>query len=261
LKLIHYLSLYIDSFKRFSSSQLFYWILNKYIKKLVPTKFYIGRLDQNELIPFVTFKSHLINSLILHRPLYPDHSISDINFNLIHHYFNDVDEIFISLDRNKSEFENFWKLIEDQTDVEIQNNYQRFYFFSETIEVKNFNPEFGLKLINEWIDRFPPSKDISWNAFNCTIRLLNWFKILGKLPEEYKINQNLWNKIQVSIYKQINYISSHIEYHIPGNHVIIQFYVLWLVSVVFPAWNKTIKKISIIQKRITERISYKWFSF
>ncbi|MCH7973374.1 MAG: alginate lyase family protein [Bacteroidetes bacterium] len=248
MKLIHYLSLYIDSFKRFSSSQLFYWILNKYIKKLVPTNFYIGRLDQNELIPFDTIRSRLINSLVLNRPLSLNNANCDTDFKLIHHYFNDVDEIFISLDRNKSEFENFWKIIEDQTDLEIQNNYQRFYFFAETIEVNNFNPEFGLKLIDEWIDRFPPSKDISWNTFNCTIRLINWFKILGKLPKEYKINRNLWNKIHISIYKQINYISSHIEYHIPGNHIIIQLYVLWLVSVVFPAWNKTIKKISEAEK-------------
>jgi Heparinase II/III-like protein/Heparinase II/III N-terminus len=244
LKLIDHLSLYIDSFKRFSLSQLFYWILNKYIKKLIPTKFYIGRLDQNDFIPFDTVRSSLINSLVLNGPLSHNIANYDTDFKLIHHYFNDVDEIFISLDRNKIEFENFWKVIEDQTDLEIQNNYQRFYFFAETMEVKNFNPEFGLKLINEWIDRFPLSKDISWNAFNCTIRLLNWFKILGKLPEEYKTNKNLWNKIQASIFNQVNYISSHIEYHIPGNHVIIQLYVLWLVSVIFPDWNKIIKKIS-----------------
>ena len=248
MKLFQNISLYLDSFKRFSLSQLFYWILNKYIKKLVPTKFYIGRLDQNDLIPFVTVKSHLMNSLILHRPLSLNNANYDTDFKLIHHYFSDVDEIFISLDRNKSEFENFWEIIEDKTDLEIQNNYQRFYFFPETIETNSFKPALGLKLIERWIDRFPPSKDISWNAFNCTIRLINWFKILGKLPKEYKMNQNLWNKIQISIYEQINYISSHIEYHIPGNHVIIQFYVLWLVSVVFPAWNKSVKKISEAEK-------------
>lgn len=250
MKLIQYLSLYIDSFKRFSSSQFFYWILNKYIKKFLPTKFYIGRLDQNELIPFDTVKSRLINSLILHSPLLHNNANYSTDFNLIHRYFNDVGELFVSYDKykNKIDFENFWNIIEVQTDLEIQNNYQRFYFFPETVEANNFNPEFGLKLIDGWIDRFPPSKDISWNAFNCTIRLINWFKILKKLPKEYKINQNLWNKIQVSIYKQINYISSHIEYHIPGNHVIIQFYVLWLVSVVFPAWNKTIKIISEAEK-------------
>ncbi len=248
MKLIHYFSLYVDSFKRFSLSQFFYWILNKYIKKLLPTKFYISRLDQNDLIPFDTVKSHLINSLILHRPLSHNNANYDTDYNLFHQYFNDIDEIFVSYDKNKNKSKYFWNIIEVQDDSEIQNNYQRFYFFAETIEVNSFNPEFGLKLIDEWIDRFPPSKDISWNPFNCTIRLINWLKIIWILPEEYKINQNLWNKIQVSIYKQIKYISSHIEYHIPGNHVIIQFYVLWLVSVVFPAWNKIIKKISEAEK-------------
>lgn len=262
MNVAHYLSLHIDSLKRFSSSQLFYWIFYKYIKKLVPTKSYIGRLDQYKLIPFDIAKSRLSKILILKIPLSHNNSNYNADFKLNHHYFNDVGELFASYekDKNRSEFENFWNIIEIQTDLEIQNNYHRFYFFQETIEKNKLNPDFGLKLIDEWIDKFPPSKGTSWNPFNCTIRLINWLKILGNLPQEYILDQNLWNKIQVSIYQQIKLISSNIEYHIPGNHVIIQFYVLWLISVVFPAWNKTVIKISKAEILFIEELQNEFLS-
>jgi hypothetical protein len=45
------------------------------------------------------------------------------------------------------------------------------------------------------------------------------------------------------MFVQVKYISKNIEYHIPGNHVAIQYYVLWLFSNIFPEWKNVIDEL------------------
>lgn len=136
-----------------------------------------------------------------------------------------------------SEIANVWE--EEDCDDEVENNFQRFYLFQEYLEQQNISPDLAVSLILAWIDKFPFSRTgKAWNSFNCSVRLINWIKLLSK-TDEISLNKGKWEVIQKSIFHQVNYISRNIELHIPGNHVFIQYFSLWIMTSIFNNWTNS----------------------
>lgn len=222
--------LFIDSISRFQSKQLYYWIINKYIKKVLPQKKIdvSSKFDSNKeslsqiiekAIKLFRFKDSLIFNL----------NISEIENH--HNYYNEIIQ-FIEKDSDKNAFNNL-----ETDDDEIINNYHRFFLFSEVYAEKNIPFEKRIKIIINWIDTIPFSNKKAWTGFNATIRLLNWLKIFMNFDPNYKFNNDDETKILSSFLQNLYFVKKHIEYHIPGNHIIFQFYVLWLFSNLFKSWK------------------------
>lgn len=145
-------------------------------------------------------------------------------------------------------FDNYWNKPSD--DVELNYNYQRFYLFNEVFTELKTPDKIKIDLILSWING-TKNINFAWTGFNCAIRLINWIKILKSIDHE-NIGDQTWNEIQSSIYQQHKFNKSNIEHHIPGNHVLLQYYSQWLISIIFPDWIKKSEEEKTLQKLVSE---------
>ncbi len=223
--------LFLDSISRFQPKQLYYWIVNKYLKKIFPAENIdsskvdnIGKSDLHEAIKkaenLFIFNKKLVYKFDLKSPL--EH----------HPYYFQAKDFIENISKDTNGFSKI-----NSEDDEIINNYHRFFLFSEIFSDSKIDQQSRINLIINWIENVPQSNKKAWTGFNATIRLINWIKILIDLDENFVINETDSKKIIRSIFENIYFVRKHIEYHIPGNHIIFQFYILWLVSEIFPNWK------------------------
>jgi uncharacterized heparinase superfamily protein len=169
-------------------------------------------------------------------------------------YYNKLKQNIVLFSENGdiSNFQNLWTVKSD--DIELNYNYQRFYLFNEVFNEVNISDEKKIELIQRWIEHNRKNK-FAWMGFNCAIRLINWVKILKDIDvSKVKIGQ--WEVIENSIYQQFIFNSKNIEHHIPGNHVLFQYYSEWLVSSIFTKWyskqNQKVKVFDILLKEFED---------
>lgn len=122
---------------------------------------------------------------------------------------------------------------DNEPDAETKCNYQRFYLFDIALAEKLGGPAWAFELINDWIDLNPPARNNAWDSFNCAVRLLNWIKLFHNAPGETFPDSVRWEKILGSIHAQLRCIHRGFRYEVPGNHVIIELFSLWLSSCLF----------------------------
>ncbi len=122
-------------------------------------------------------------------------------------------------------------------DAEVDCNYQRFYLFD--LALKNKSPTLCFELMIEWIKAHPPSAERPWETFNCALRTINWLRIVSMLKDEQRPSEEAWTKIANSIYLQARHIFATVAYHVPGNHVIVELFSLWLIAVSFPNFKQS----------------------
>lgn len=221
----------IDSISRFQPKQLYYWIVNKYLKKILPAEnIDISKVDNIEI-------SDLHEAIKKAEKLFAldDKSIYKFGLKnpLQHHpYYFQAKDFIENISKDTYGFSKI-----NSEDDEIINNYHRFFLFAEIFSDSNCEQESRINLIINWIGNVPRSNKKAWTGFNATIRLLNWIKILIDIDKNFVINETDSKKIIRSIFENIYFVRKHIEYHIPGNHIIFQFYILWLISEIFPNWK------------------------
>ncbi|MCF8264205.1 MAG: heparinase II/III family protein [Melioribacteraceae bacterium] len=155
----------------------------------------------------------------------------------------------IKSEGNSSSIAALWRETEN---FEMNNNFQRFYLFKEVADDLKFDNQLKVNLILEWIKFSPPKPNISWNAFNCSVRLINWVKILISVSDDYEISKEDFYTISNSIYKHIQIIRQNIEYHIPGNHVLIQYFSIFFTLTLFDNWDFSEKLNEIFEKNFIE---------
>lgn len=166
------------------------------------------------------------------------------------HYYTELKhnvKVFIE-DNNLNNFFNFWNI--PVLDVEINYNYQRFYLFAEVFEELKVPNEKRIELIIAWIEE-NKNKKLGWTGFNCAIRLVNWTRIIYSCSN-LSIPEKNWVRIQQSIYHQYKFNSANVEHHIPGNHVLLQYYSMWLISVVFDKWFNRENEQDLLNKLVKE---------
>ena len=143
---------------------------------------------------------------------------------------------------------NYWNTAAD--DVEVNYNYQRFYILKEVFDELDTSDDIKIHLMLEWITK-SNNVHLAWTGFNCAMRIINWLKILNDISPE-NIPRDTWSLIQQSIYLQHRFNLSNIERHIPGNHVLFQYYSAWLISEIFSGWETIIDSKYSLQKLLRE---------
>lgn len=241
--MIEKIQLYFDSFSRFTLRQIWYLFYNRVLKKLIfSSTIKEDELTDDELVTFDDFKSNLkkLNDIewekIFSKEQYPYPK----------HYTNLVEKLIEEF--GKSDFINIDYFNSDDISKELQNNFQRFHLFYEIYNYKDIHKE--VEFIDYWIEN-SSLKSIAWESFNCAIRLVNWLKMLSNINT---INEDRWIKIQNSFYKQTKHIIKNIHYNVPGNHVALQYFSLWLVLKNFSNWKFTKLEIDKVEAKLTKEI-------
>ena len=229
------LVLIIDTLRRLSPAQIFFLGYNKVVKKkLNPIILKINKknLNSSEEIEFIELKKRI--ELLLGSELVWSEGIT--HKNQTRKYYKDLESnlVHFAKENDISVFNSLWN--EKTDDIEINYNYQRFYMFDEAFAELSISEELKIRLMIAWINN-STNIDYAWSGFNCAMRLINWIKILSNIDSD-EIDKTNWSLIQNSIYQQHVFNKNNIEHHIPGNHILLQYYSLWLIAVLIPEWNK-----------------------
>ena len=223
--------IYWDNIKRFEKNQLIYFITHR-IKSILSglIKFnYFQRIPDNLLIKKDSFEALLYNTLILDdgTPIWDVSKTRDVKEIP---YF---EELKLNIKKNMTSPRKLWEI--EHEDPEISNNYVRFYLFPEAFIALKIPFENILDFINDFIVLEKKMIGRSWSGFNITIRIINWLKILAYYSKDF--NEKEWLIFQKSLYVHFALLRINIEKHIPGNHILYQYFVLWLISILFPGWE------------------------
>lgn len=90
-------------------------------------------------------------------------------------------------------------------------NYNLNYFDFIT-DIKN--PKEGELLINKWISDNIDYNTIPWHAYPVSLRIINWIKFLS-------LNNISNTNYDNNIYKQTDWLTKNLEYHLLGNHLFV----------------------------------------
>ena len=87
-------------------------------------------------------------------------------------------------------------------------NYFDWLISKDFISKKNTNKN----LINSWIDNNPLGKDISWDPYPTSLRIVNWIKYSIIIDKKD-------NKFILSLFHQSNWLLKNLEWHLLANHL------------------------------------------
>lgn len=245
--------LYFDYSKRFELKQTIFLLKNKVFKKIISKNInnYARKIKIDDKTTFDEFRQNL-NALLTTQ----DGSLIFIKNKseelLRDSYLKMLKQRFGIIHSPGEISADLWKA--EGEELETQNNFCRFHLFNEIAEILNKPTSFGKELILKWIELKLMNNKLESNSFNTTLRLFNWFKILISLPESENLNEGEWNEIKNSILIQTHYIHDNIELHIPGNHILIQYYILWLVSNLFISFKQSPKFSAKIENNLINEI-------
>lgn len=228
--------LYLNTLSYLSLTQIYFLVYNKFIKKYLFEFFLFinnKKLISNKKNDFPKIRN-TINKIFGEQNIW---SLGIDKLEQHSNYFEDLKSniiCFLEFDDIKA-IKTLW--INKVDDVELNFNYQRFYLFKEVFDDINLSDKRQVSLILEWII-LNKKNQLAWSGFNCAMRLVNWMKILKDIDkDEIKVEQ--WNVIENSIYQQYLFNCNNIDYHIPSNHIALQYYSVWLIVNIFSNWNES----------------------
>ncbi|MBK7379937.1 MAG: alginate lyase family protein [Ignavibacteriales bacterium] len=229
-------SLYFDYLRRFDALQLIHLIKSRLLVELFPQKIRYN-IKTSDRIDETSFQDFLLQFKLLFTTT-DGHSVTIdeiVEGGLLkENYFTNLQDRFIkSMEKNEIS-ESIWHTY-DSTDIEIQNNFFRFYLFNEVADYINMTSSLRKQMILKWISLIKDQDKIALNSFNCSLRLFNWFKMISKFNPDNFTDQE-WLQVKDSIFAHTLFINRNIEHHVPGNHVFIQHFMIWLVAMLFPKW-------------------------
>jgi uncharacterized heparinase superfamily protein len=145
-------------------------------------------------------------------------------------------------------------------DVEYACNRQRFYLFSGIFIEAAAAPDCYVHAMLAWIDMFPPAHNRAWDSFNCSLRLINWAKTLAPLAVVSTSDKSIRNKILGSIDVQARRMYSESKFEVPGNHVILTLFALWLVGTHVPQLRHAQRWRQYADRRLAQEIMAQFYS-
>jgi len=243
------LKLLLNTLSMLSLNQIFILGYNKTIKSKLKPILVVLNKTFNRLNNFIAFKtiSEKLNIVIGSDSIWREGLEESQNH---YQYYNELKANIIDYINTGdiSIITNYWNTAAD--DVEVNYDYQRFYLLKEVFDELDTSDDIKIHLMLEWITK-SNNVHLAWTGFNCAMRIINWLKILNDISPE-NIPRNSWSIIQQSIYHQHRYNLSNIENHIPGNHVLFQYYSAWLISEIFSGWETKIDSECSLQKLFKE---------
>jgi uncharacterized heparinase superfamily protein len=98
----------------------------------------------------------------------------------------------------------------------------------------NQDPE-GIYIIEKWIDENPFGLGTGWEPYPTSLRIINWIK--------WHWNTNgLSERAIISLWNQVRWLAGRLEYHLLGNHLLINAKALLFASAFFELKKKWINK-------------------
>jgi uncharacterized heparinase superfamily protein len=94
------------------------------------------------------------------------------------------------------------------------------------LELKNEGVELQNNIISKWIIENPYGKGTGWEPYPTSLRIINWVKW------HFKTN-GLSDEAKLSLWNQVNWLASRPEYHLLGNHLLINAKALLFACVFF----------------------------
>ncbi|MGB5894926.1 MAG: alginate lyase family protein [Ignavibacteriaceae bacterium] len=243
------LKLLLNTLSMLSLNQIFFLGSNKIIKSKLKPILVVLNKKFNRLNNFIAFKtiSEKLNNVIGSDSIWRAGIEQSQNH---YQYYNELKANIIDYTNTGDicVIANYWNTAAD--DVEVNYNYQRFYLFKEVFDELDIHDDIKIRLMKEWITK-SNNLHLAWTGFNCAIRLMNWLKIINEIKSE-NMPEDSWSIIQQSMYLQHRFNLSNIEHHIPGNHVLYQYYSAWLVTEIFSDWKTKIDSKRSLQKLLSE---------
>ena len=127
--------------------------------------------------------------------------------------------------------------------------YNLHYFDDLNSQDNEQKKEFHVDLILRWIDENPINIGIGWDSYPVSLRVVNWIKWYGRSGIHNK-------RIIESLYLQSKKLSSSVEYHLLGNHLIANCKALIFAGIFFKGLHgeKFLKQgVSILKKELREQ--------
>jgi uncharacterized heparinase superfamily protein len=77
------------------------------------------------------------------------------------------------------------------------------------------------ELVLDWIERHPPGRgQVGWEPYPTSLRLQNWCTCLfGRHRERTSDDPELRARLWPSVFRQAEWLASHLEFHLLGNHL------------------------------------------
>lgn len=77
-------------------------------------------------------------------------------------------------------------------------------------------------LVNDWIENHPPRKRATgWEPYPSSLRLINWSLLFfGRWRSRTLSDSEFSNRLSDSMFRQYQWLSKHLEYHILANHLL-----------------------------------------
>lgn len=238
---------YWDNLKRFERKQILYLIIHR-IKNRVSR---ITNLNNPRPISRDHFISRTLFEMRLYELIFIDNGIPIWDF-------WDTEEIkdipyFEDLRINLNQFIAFPQKIwsNEHLEMEVSNNYERFYLFLEAFIDLKTQPKHVINVMTKFISLNEFKITRCWSGFNIALRIINWLKILTHFCQY--MDEREWMLVQQSLYEHYFLLKNKIEYHIPGNHILYQLFSLWIISILFPGWEKSDNWDDLIIKEINKQ--------
>jgi uncharacterized heparinase superfamily protein len=114
----------------------------------------------------------------------------------------------------------------------------------------------GRAAILDWIARHPLGKGrVGWEPYPTSLRLMNWCGVCyGKFREQMEEDQEFERELWRSIFRQIEWLSRHLETHLLGNHLFENGAALAFVGSCFGERAWLAKGLKILAEQIPEQI-------
>lgn len=132
--------------------------------------------------------------------------------------------------------------------------YNLHYFEYALAQSNSLKDETIIRIFDDWIHHNPVGHGNGWEPYPTSLRLVNLLKAwLGGLPLEKRHFK--------SLYEQANYLSTRLEFHLLGNHLLANLKALYFAGVIFsePKWVERAKQRLILE--ISEQILDDGFHF
>jgi uncharacterized heparinase superfamily protein len=75
------------------------------------------------------------------------------------------------------------------------------------------------ELIESWMDGARVGQSDGWDAYPISLRVVNWIYAYALLADSYDDREFLW-RWRASIYRQLDFLSRHLEHHLLANHLL-----------------------------------------